>query len=331
MPEVSVIIPSYNHAAYLRDCIQSILNQSFQDFEIILIDDGSTDNSVELAKEIASSEPRLSVFQNEINLGTYGTQARGLELVQSPFVAIMNSDDLWAPEKLLLQVNLLNEHPGMPLCYVLGWMVDKEGNPITSDDVHADWPTSEIQDPLPYLLYENRILASGVLWRKECVRFETTCRYSGDWLALLEASIKSPTLCINQRLTFWRQHETNSYLFSHKQALEEIRVRQAIQDQWQSWDLARFDQSLIRRGLAQNLINLSAMYAYFYDIAQVRKSLRKIWKINLNRKQVAKRYLGSYLPMEKFRKHVFPTSQPEQNPHSFKEMLGEIAPLSIKN
>lgn len=331
MPEVSVIIPSYNHAAYLRDCIQSILGQSFQDFEIILIDDGSTDNSMELAKEIANSESRLSVYQNENNLGTYGTQARGLELAKSPFVAIMNSDDLWAPEKLELQVNLLQQHPDMPLCYVLGWMVDKDGNPIKNDDVHADWPITEVQEPLPYLLYENRILASGVLWRKECVRFETTCRYSGDWLALLEASIKSPVLCVNQRLTFWRQHETNSYLFSHKQALEEIRVRQAIQDQWQSWDLSRFDQSLIRKGLAQNLVNLSAMYSYFYDIAQVRKSLRESWKINPNRKQVAKRYLGSYLPMEKFRKHVFPTSQPEKNPESFKKMLSEIAPLAIKN
>lgn len=329
MPEVSVIIPSYNHAVFLRECIDSILNQTFQDFEIILIDDGSSDDSVELAQQIAKTEPRLTVLTNEQNLGTYGTQARGLELAKSPFVAIMNSDDLWAPEKLEKQLNLLKQHPETPLCYVLGWMVDETGQANKSDDVHADWPTSELQEVLPYLLYENRILASGVLWRKECVRFETTCRYSGDWLALLEAAIKSPVLCVNERLNFWRQHDNNSYHLSAKQAIEEVRVREAIKAQWMEWDLKRLDQAQVQRGIAQNLMNLGTMYAYFYDIKQTRKSLLASLKISPNPKQVFKRYLGSLLPIERFRKHVVPASQPEDTPKSYKEMLSDVTTLRI--
>jgi len=330
MPEVSVIIPSYNHAAFLRECIDSILGQTFQDFEIILIDDGSSDDSVEIAQQIANTEPRLTVLTNEQNLGTYGTQARGLELAKSPFIAIMNSDDLWAPDKLEKQLHLLKQHPEMPLCYVLGWMVDETGQTNKSDDVHADWPTSEIQDVLPYLLYENRILASGVLWRKECVRFETTCRYSGDWVALLEAAIKSPVLCINERLTFWRQHDHNSYLVSPKQAAEELRVRIAINEQVGDWSLDRVSRDQIQRGVSQNLTNLSTLYAYFYDIARVRESLRASYRINPNRAQIIKRYLGSFLPIEKFRKHVFPTSKPEENPSDFTQKIGQIQALRIK-
>jgi len=330
MPEVSVIIPSYNHAAFLRECLDSIFAQTFQDFEIILIDDGSTDGSVELAQQIAIQDPRLTVHVNEQNLGTYGTQARGLEMAQSPYVAIMNSDDLWEPTKLQKQVDLLHRYPDKPLCYVLGWMVDQTGIPITDNDVHADWPTTEVQDPLPYLLYENRILASGVLWRKEAVRFETTCRYSGDWVALLEAALQSPVLCISERLTFWRQHENNSYLVSPKQAQEEIRVREAIRSQLSDVSFGRENAAPIEQGLAQNLLNLSALYAYFYDMPRVRKALQECLAIHPRKQQILKRLLGTLLPIEKFRQHVFPAPNPEAHPEQFRQMLSEIEPLHIR-
>jgi glycosyltransferase involved in cell wall biosynthesis len=148
-PHVSIVIPSYNHAPFLRACLESVRVQTFEDWEVILVDDGSTDDSLEIARDFGE---RVRIFRNERNLGTYGTQQRGLEEARGESVAILNSDDLWHPEKLASQVHLLESHPEVPYCYTLGWMVDESGAERRGEDVHADWPTEPVQEVLPRLL-----------------------------------------------------------------------------------------------------------------------------------------------------------------------------------
>ena len=264
MPRVAILIPSYNHGRFLEACIRSIQAQTFTDWEIVLVDDGSKDDSVELARRLAAEEPRLRVFVNELNLGTYGTEQRALELSESEFVAVMNSDDLWAPTKLSRQVQQLEDHPESNACYVRGWMVD-DVEQVIEEDVHADWPTDAVQDTLPWLLFENRILASGVLFRRAGLKFETSCRYSGDWVALIGAAHQGPLLCISERLVFWRQHANNTYRRSDKQIIEEIRVREAIWTQRREWFGPDRDRTAIQRGLTKNQINLANLYLYFMD------------------------------------------------------------------
>lgn len=295
-PRVSVIVPSYNHARFLRACLESVRAQSFSDWEIVLIDDGSQDESVELAREIAAKEPRLRVFVNEKNLGTYGTQARGLELAAAPVVAILNSDDLWAHDKLERQIAALDANPDCALCYVLGSMVDARGEPIAGEDVHADWPREERQEVLPFLLYENRILASGVLYRREGLRFEASCRYSGDWVVLLERARAAPFACVPERLTFWRQHEHNTYVRSVGQISEEIRVREAILREADRWFLPRLDRRAVAAGLARNAMNLFALRIYFSDRAGARRAGRVALRFHPDKKSALKRTLATVLP-----------------------------------
>jgi glycosyltransferase involved in cell wall biosynthesis len=329
MPSVTVIIPSYNHAAFLPDCLNSIINQSFTDWQVILIDDGSTDYSVEVAQTFAQQDPRIQVHINPKNLGTYGTQARALNLTESPYVAVMNSDDFWAPEKLSKQITQLENHPDIALSYVLGWLV-QNATPDITNDVHQSWPTSGVQNPLPFLVFENRILASGVLWRREFARFETTCRYSGDWVALLEAACQAPFGCINERLTFWRQHETNSYRISPKQAAEELRVRLAILNQHQEI-LTHADQpELIKRGLDQNLINLTSLYAYFNQSKQARKVLLGNPNLIANKPRAAKRLLGTFLGAELFRAHVLRDLQSDATTDQLDSAFAAIEPLKLQ-
>ena len=327
MPAVTVVIPSYNHARFLPACLDSIQAQTFEDWSLVLIDDGSKDESVELARSYAGEDPRIRVEVNPQNLGTYGTEQRGLDLTESELVAVMNSDDLWAPGKLEAQVRALRARPETPFCYVLGWMVDDAGREIAGEDVHRDWPREEVQEALPYLLYENRILASGVLFRREGLRFETTCRYSGDWVALLERAYAGPAACVPERLTFWRQHDHNTYRLSPRQLLEEIRVREAIQREPARWFLPRLDARLVRRGLRLNAMNLVSLYAYFYDTRAARRAGLTALRYGDDRKSALKRTLGSFLPAEAFRDHFWN----EEQKRALNVPVEEVAPLLASN
>ena len=305
MPRVSILIPSYNHARFLSHCLASVKNQTVEDWELILVDDGSTDNSVAIARSFAQDDSRISVLQNEKNLGTYGTEQRALGLSRGEFVAVLNSDDFWAQSKLEKQVKLLDRHPDAPYAYTLGWLAYEENEIDETRNMHAHWPTEEVQEPLPHLLYENRIFASSVLFRRDALRFEKSCRYSGDWVALLEQSCLGPAACVSDRVSFWRQHGINTSAQSVPQILEEIRVRKAIRDGREKWFVPRLDPKEIWRGLATNQINLQALYALCGCGQLARKEAALALRWHPKKKIVLKRCLASLLPTAVLRKRLW--------------------------
>lgn len=258
-PVVSIVVPSYKHAAYLPACLAAVQAQTFSDWELILIDDGSPDDSVAIARQIAASDPRMQVHVNEQNLGTYGTEERGRGMARGKYLAILNSDDLWGPEKLELQVAALEADRDAAFCYTLGWKVDEHGEVDDVEDVHGQWPIERRQEPLSYLLYENRILASSVLFRTDTVHFDPSLRYSGDWVALLSQALLGPAVCLDERLTFWRMHSNNTFVRSPKQLNEEMRVREAIHRHARTWFVRGISEDLLNSGLGMNLLNMAAL------------------------------------------------------------------------
>ncbi|WP_392533148.1 glycosyltransferase family 2 protein [Nostoc sp. C117] len=106
-PKVSVIIPAYNTEAYIEKAIKSALEQTLNDIEVIVVDDGSTDKTVEVAKSF--SDQRLKVIVNEQNLGAAGARNRALRAAQGEWIAVLDSDDWYAPERLEKLVSLANE------------------------------------------------------------------------------------------------------------------------------------------------------------------------------------------------------------------------------
>jgi glycosyltransferase involved in cell wall biosynthesis len=325
-PRVSILLPSYNHAPFLRECIRSIQAQTFDDWELIAIDDGSTDESVAILRECAEKDSRIQVEVNIENLGTYGTEQRALERSKGSFVAVMNSDDLWHPEKLEIQVGLLEKHPTCGLCYVLGSMVDEAGKLLPENDVHIGWPRSEVQDILPFLLYENRVLASGVLFRRETLRFETTCRYSGDWVALLEQARGRQVAFDNRALTFWRQHDMNSYKRSANQVVEEIRVREAIMDNEQLWFPPHIHASIIRASLLKNSMLLFDLGIYFKEGRVARKAGRAICSYYAQMlKSMLKRTLATYLPGDFVRNYLVKGTDREAMSVPVDEVANKVA------
>jgi glycosyltransferase involved in cell wall biosynthesis len=140
-PTVSVVIPSYKHEAWIHTSINSVLAQDWEDFEIIITDDGSSDNTVQQIKSIKDPRIDLKVFKE--NRGAGLATNYGISRARGEFIAILNSDDYFAPKKLSTQVKFLRQHPNIGA--VFGWpaLVDEQGNAFTQTD-HKDFGVFQV-------------------------------------------------------------------------------------------------------------------------------------------------------------------------------------------
>ena len=128
-PIVSVIIPSYNHEKFVGECIKSVLNQTFQDFEIIITDDGSSDHTVGIIKSF--KDPRIKLFVHASNKGACIAANNCIEHSKGKYIAMLSSDDAWYPEKLAIQVGYMEDHPGIAAVFGKVDWIDENGNLIT--------------------------------------------------------------------------------------------------------------------------------------------------------------------------------------------------------
>lgn len=255
MPRVSVLVPSYRHAGFLDACLDSIASQTYTDWEAIVVDDCSKDGSLEIAEGWAARDPRFRVFENETNSGTYPTQARAAMLAEGEYLAVLNSDDVWTPAKLASQVSLLDACPEVAACATRGWGCAEDGTPDEKTDWHADWPVGDLP-VAPWLLYENRILASSAVFRRGAFHPYSGLRYSGDWSALFAASAQGNLHVLEDRAVLWRQHGQNSYTVSPQQVSEEIAWRRLLPRLASELGLKGEE---VRRGIGRNAMNLFAL------------------------------------------------------------------------
>ncbi|GJG93483.1 glycosyltransferase [Cupriavidus pauculus] len=108
-PLISVVMPAYNAQEHLAEALQSVLQQTYEYFEVILIDDGSSDHTLEIARSF--DDPRIRIVENESNLGLVNTLNKALGYCRGDYIARMDADDLCVPERFQLQVDFLAEHP----------------------------------------------------------------------------------------------------------------------------------------------------------------------------------------------------------------------------
>lgn len=128
-PTVSVIMATYNHANYVAEAIQSVLQQNGVDFEFLISDDGSADSTREVVAAI--KDDRIRFFPNEVNRGACVVTNELIERASGEFIALINSDDYWCGNnKLALQVQYLREHPHVGACFGKARFVDKDGRPM---------------------------------------------------------------------------------------------------------------------------------------------------------------------------------------------------------
>lgn len=124
-PLVSVIVPSYNHEKHIAQCIESIVNQTYSNFELIVIDDGSKDKSPQVLKELQEKYNFALIIQE--NIGLSATLNKALkEYAKGKYISLCASDDFWCLNKLELQVNFMEQHPNIPMCYGKNYSINEK-------------------------------------------------------------------------------------------------------------------------------------------------------------------------------------------------------------
>ena len=221
LPLVSVCVPSHNYAAFLRPCIDSVLAQTLSDFELVVVDDASTDDSVDLIR--SEHDRRLRFFRNPVNVGAIATWNRCLELAQGEHVSFLCADDFFLPDKLLKQAEYLDREPTVGLVHADGYWVAENGSRQSS--FAAGFP-EELQcylatDHVTAAPLEMRRLASGynyihlssAMFRRHLALdlggFLARFPYAADWDLWLRLAEHRDLGYIAEPLSALRQHSRN--------------------------------------------------------------------------------------------------------------------------
>ena len=122
MPKVSVLMPAYNSGKYIQQSIQSILDQTFQDFELIIVNDGSTDNTHDIITSF--SDDRIRYYQNDGNKGLIYTRNKQINLASTEYIALLDSDDLANKLRLEIEYGLLNDKNNLSFVSSSFYMID---------------------------------------------------------------------------------------------------------------------------------------------------------------------------------------------------------------
>ena len=239
MPKVSIITPTHNRAHFISEAIESVLAQTMNDWEQIIIDDGSTDNTREVVEKYANRDSRIRyVYQVKGRLSRH--RAMAVHIAQGKFITFLDDDDTFLPHKLERQVSFLEQHPDVGLVYSQVDMVEADKKFIkTWPDVPA---TSFIE-----LMKDCTIQPNAALVRKECIEqvgnFNTKLKSCDDYDLWLRIARRYPIAFVPETVGIYRWHGRNIShqhqlrLKSHvaifkailKQDLSDLERQQAVQ------------------------------------------------------------------------------------------------------
>lgn len=215
LPLISVISPAYNHEKYIAECIQSVQAQTYSNWEMIIIDDGSSDSTFSIAMDYASSDPRIRPFTQK-NVGIFRlAESYNFALHQSSgkYIAILECDDLWLPDKLQKQVEILESNPQYVLSWGKAW--------IATDDLSHKYSLAPADDHDPELYFNRppgkfleRLMKSGIPALTVIMKREVLIEGGGflqgfglplvDMPTIVEMVIKGEFAYIPEPLGYWR-------------------------------------------------------------------------------------------------------------------------------
>jgi glycosyltransferase involved in cell wall biosynthesis len=263
MSKVSVIIPTHNRAESLGSAITSVLNQTFQDFEIIIIDDASKDHTREVITNF--NDTRIKVIHNQGSKGAAGSRNIGIMNASHEYIAFLDDDDEWLPEKLKMQIRLLDSSPPEVGGVCTGrFEVDKIGGGVLS-----------IYNPeMSHLSKGNFITTSSVLLRRECFEkcglFDENMPTSSDYDMWIRISKKFSFKIINNTLVNYYIHE-NSLTFNNEKKIRGLEILFEKHDDFFKEDYKEYSRQYLILGVC---------YCFKGELQKGRKAFRKAIKMN---------------------------------------------------
>lgn len=187
MPKISVVMSVYNGEKFLKESVSSILNQTYRDFEFIIIDDGSTDSSLEILRDFKKEDSRIKLVSRE-NKGLTRSLNEGIKLAQGEYIARMDSDDISMPERFEKQIAFLEKNKDIALCGTWAINIDENGNEIGK--YKTPIMSKEIKKTI---LFHNPFIHPSVMIRKEIINnigvYNEKIKYAQDyeyWLRVIK-------------------------------------------------------------------------------------------------------------------------------------------------
>jgi glycosyltransferase involved in cell wall biosynthesis len=283
LPLISVLMPAYNAEKYIGEAIESVLNQTFTDFELLIINDGSTDKTEEIIRSF--NDKRIRYIKNETNLKLIATLNKGIDLAQGRYIARIDADDMCMPKRFEEQVDFLEKHPNYALCgswaYLMNSKSEKTGR-IKFIDNHNLLQIS--------LLFSCPIIHPSVMARTEIFKqfkYSHTALHIEDldlWIRIVNAGFKIAN--IPHFLIKYRWHDANISVENEafqtakkfellKPYIEELVEREISKEEF---DLYTFSFRLYHFGAGKNIStgDLQAEKQWFEFLSQKNK------KFNLN-------------------------------------------------
>ncbi|MBE9012338.1 glycosyltransferase [Pseudanabaenaceae cyanobacterium LEGE 13415] len=206
-PIISVVIPAYNAEKTIQETIESVLNQTFENFEVIVINDGATDQTLEIIQSI--QDPRIQVF-SYANAGKSIARNRGIELSKGNYLAFLDADDLWTPDKLKQQWQALQDHPDASVAYSWTYFINENGKVLFSGTKYGN------DSNIYHKLLVRNCLESGsnILVKRSAIaqisHFDPTLAKAEDWDFYLRLASQFKFVCVPKYQILYRVHEGSS-------------------------------------------------------------------------------------------------------------------------
>ncbi|MEO2064651.1 MAG: glycosyltransferase family 2 protein [Christiangramia sp.] len=222
LPKISIVVPNYNHAPFLKERLETIFNQTYQNFEVILLDDASTDNSLEILQQY-SKHSKVSYFiKNEVNSGSPFVQwKKGIDLASGDYIWIAESDDYCNLNFLEKILKHIDSKTGLAYCASINVNSKNEilGINTWASELHnkrwnRDFTNSGSNEVKLYLKFRNTIPnASSVVFKAEIVKkieFPINMYFCGDWYIWLKILEKGNITYLSEALNYFRKHEKST-------------------------------------------------------------------------------------------------------------------------
>jgi glycosyltransferase involved in cell wall biosynthesis len=211
MPLVSVLMTSYNHESFIRESIESILAQSFTDFELIIVDDASKDGSRNIISEYNKKDDRIKSVFHESNMGIARTINDCIEKSCGKYIAIVSSDDLWTEDKLAKQLEILDQNENL-IVWCNAEIIDAESI-VTGKTSSEIFNNSELNGYVFENLSSAWLCGSSIMLKRanlNGIRFNETMKYLNDTQFYIDIGFKYNFYYIKETLVKYRLHSTNT-------------------------------------------------------------------------------------------------------------------------
>lgn len=222
---VTVLMPVYNGEVFLREAVESILTQTFKDFELLVIDDGSLDGSAAIVERC--TDPRIRLVRNDVNLGLIATLNRGIELAQGKYVVRMDCDDVSLPERLQRQVDFMEAQPDVGVCGV--WYLEFGGGVRRTTRCACDHDSIRCGTLFNPVVGHPTVILRRELLLKHAMRYDPDFRHAEDYRLWAEALHHCRFANIPEVLLHYRLHPGQVTSVHAQQQMESAgRVRRGL-------------------------------------------------------------------------------------------------------